>query len=43
MLHSTSQSLLRDMRVDMGAKQASCQITGQLILTMESWVNSSTS
>ena len=33
----TSQSLLRDRRVGVGARQASCQITGQLILTMESW------
>ena len=39
----TSQSLLRDTRVDAGARQASCQVTGQLILSMESWVNSSTS
>jgi len=29
----TSQSLLRAMGVDMGARKANCQITGQLILT----------
>ena len=40
MLRSTSQSLIRDTRVDVGAKQANGQIKGQLILTMESPVNS---
>ena len=39
----TSQSLLRDMGVDVGARKANCQITGQLILTTESQVNSLTS